>query len=50
MQVISGRTSKVVATVHVGFTPAGVAVNPRTNKIYVTFDNIAASLPTTRSW
>src|SRR5215472_8069739 len=37
--VISGRTSKVVARVHVSFGPSGVAVNPRTNKIYVANTN-----------
>ena len=33
--MINGRTNTVVATVHVGGAPAGVAVNPRTSTIYV---------------
>ncbi|HLQ55424.1 MAG TPA: hypothetical protein VK162_14285 [Streptosporangiaceae bacterium] len=33
--MISGRTNTVVATVRVGRAPVGVAVNPRTNAVYV---------------
>ena len=36
VSVIDGATNNVVNTVAVGLGPAGVAVNPRTNKIYVT--------------
>ncbi len=35
VSVIRGRTSKVVATVHVGLGPTWIAVNPRTNTVYV---------------
>ena len=35
MSVISGQTSTVATTVPVGKVPQGVAVNPRTNTIYV---------------
>jgi DNA-binding beta-propeller fold protein YncE len=34
--VISGRTSAVTATIAVGATPVGVAVNPLTSAVYVT--------------
>jgi len=35
VSVISGRTNTVVATVRNVATPVGVAVNPRTNTIYI---------------
>jgi DNA-binding beta-propeller fold protein YncE len=34
VSVISGRTNTVVATIRVGLTPDGVAVNPKTGTIY----------------
>lgn len=36
MSVIDGRTDSVIASVPVGFFPSAVAVNPTTNRIYVT--------------
>src|SRR6266581_4240266 len=36
VSVISGRTNTVVATIPDGQGPFGVAVNPKTNTIYVT--------------
>ncbi len=35
--VLDGSTNAVVATVPVGSYPAGIAVNPTKNKIYVTY-------------
>jgi DNA-binding beta-propeller fold protein YncE len=34
--VINGRTGAVTSTISVGMAAAGVAVSPRTGKIYVT--------------
>jgi hypothetical protein len=34
--VINGRTGTVTSAISVGFDPVGVAVSPRTGKIYVT--------------
>ena len=34
--MISGRTNTVTATIGVGTEPVGVAVDPKTNTIYVT--------------
>ena len=35
VSVISGRTGKVTATIHVGSQPDGVAINPATGAVYV---------------
>jgi YVTN family beta-propeller protein len=34
--VIDGKTNAVIKNVQTGINPAGIAVNPNTNKIYVT--------------
>jgi DNA-binding beta-propeller fold protein YncE len=38
--VIDGKTNKVIGNVKVGNTPSAVAVNPNTNMVYVTSDDI----------
>ncbi len=35
MSAINGATKSVVAQIHVGHEPVGIAVDPRTNKAYV---------------
>ena len=39
VSVINGTTNSVIATVPVGMSPCDIAVNPQTNKIYVTNRN-----------
>jgi YVTN family beta-propeller protein len=39
VSVINGRTRRVIATVRVGHTPIGIAVDPRTNTAYVVNSN-----------
>ena len=39
LSVVDGASNAVVATVPLGTWPVGVAVNPRTNRIYVANDN-----------
>jgi YVTN family beta-propeller protein len=34
--VIDGATNTVIDRIHIGTNPSGVAVNPATNRIYVT--------------